>query len=65
MHQILNINGLGAAVQLSNDAVWGGGSGVSTFTPLDSIGSEHRFETGSSSKTITAACILQLVDEGI
>ena len=65
MLQVLNIYGLGAAVQLPNDAVWAGGSGISTFTPVDSIGPDHKFETGSSTKTITAACILQLVDEGI
>ncbi len=65
MQQVLNINGLGAAVQLSNDAVWAGGSGVSTFTPLDNISPGHRFASGSTTKTITAACILQLVDEGM
>lgn len=64
MHQVLGINGISAAVQLPDDAVWAGGSGVSTFTPLDSITPQHRFETGSSTKTITATCILTLVEEG-
>ena len=65
MHQILNINGLGAAIQLPNNAVWAGGSGISTFIPLDSVGTGHHFATGSSTKTVTAACIMQLVDEEI
>ncbi|MCB9341042.1 MAG: serine hydrolase [Lewinellaceae bacterium] len=64
MHQMLGIHGMGAAVQLSNNAVWAGGSGVSTLNPLDSVDYEHAFETGSTSKTITAACILQMADEG-
>ncbi|MCB0706689.1 MAG: serine hydrolase [Saprospiraceae bacterium] len=65
MHQVLNIKGLGAAVQLPNNAIWAGGSGVSTTSPLDSISGGHVFEMGSSSKTITAACVLQLADEGV
>jgi len=65
MHQQLGINGLSAALQLPNDAVWAGGSGVSTFQPMDTIRPEHVFATGSSTKTVTAAAILQLVDEGV
>ena len=65
MRQTLGINGLGAALQLPNNAVWAGGSGISTFFPLDSVGPEHRFATGSTTKTITGACILQLADEGV
>ena len=65
MHQLLNIYGMSAAVQLPNDAIWAGGSGVSTLTPMDSVGAEHQFASGSTTKTITATCILQLVDEGI
>ncbi len=65
MHQVLNIKGLGAALQLSNDAVWAGGSGVSSLLPLDSIRPEHTFAVASTTKTITAACILQLTDEGV
>lgn len=65
MHQILGINGISASLQLSNDAVWAGSRGVSTFQPIDSISSEHVFATGSSTKTITSMCILQLVDEGV
>ena len=64
MHNLLGINGLSAAVQLPNDAVWAGGSGVSTFSPVDSITPNHIFATGSSTKTVVSVCILQLVDEG-
>lgn len=65
MRQVLGVNGLSAAVQLSDNATWAAGSGVSTFSPIDSLTPDHVFETGSTTKTITAMCILQLADEGI
>ncbi|MEO1258898.1 MAG: serine hydrolase [Bacteroidota bacterium] len=64
MRQLLQVNGLAAAIQLPDDAVWAGGSGFSTFNPVDSIGPQHTFEVGSSFKTVTAHCILQMADEG-
>ena len=63
MRLVLNIKGLGAALQLPDDAVWAGGSGISSLSPLDSIRPEHAFAIASVTKTLTAACILQLVDE--
>ncbi|MCB9297698.1 MAG: serine hydrolase [Lewinellaceae bacterium] len=63
-HQVLGIKGLGAALQLPDGAVWAGGSGVSSLSPPDSVGPEHAFAIASVTKTITAACILQLADEG-
>lgn len=65
MQGVLGVNGLSAAIQLSNDAVWSHGSGVSTFSPLDRLTEDHIFATGSSTKTITGMCILQLNDEGL
>ena len=65
MYAQLDIYGISAAVQLPNDVVWAGGSGVSTLQPLDSITPEHRFASGSSTKTVTSMCIMQLADEGV
>ena len=65
MHQQLNIKGIGASLQLSDGAIWAGGSGISSLSPLDSIRPEHTFAIASVTKTITAACILQLVDEEV
>lgn len=65
MRMVLDINGLSAAVQLPDNNTWAGGSGVSTFSPIDSISTDHIFETGSSTKTITGMCILQLADSGV
>lgn len=64
MRTVLNVKGLGAAVQLPNDAVWADGAGISSLSPLDSIGPEHAFAIGSVTKPIIAACILQMADEG-
>ena len=60
-----HINGMAASVQFPNDEIWTGGTGVSTFSPTDSISAEHIFAIASVTKTITAACILQLIDEGL
>lgn len=65
MFLVLNIKGLGAAVQLPDDAVWTGSDGISSMIPLDSITPNHAFAIASTTKTITAACILQLADEGV
>jgi D-alanyl-D-alanine carboxypeptidase len=65
MQGVLKIKSLGAAVQLNNDAVWAGASGISTVNPLDSVTTHHAYLIGSVVKTITSACILQLADEGV
>lgn len=65
MFLVLNIKGLGAAVQLPNDAIWTGSSGISALSPLDSITPNHAFAIASTTKTIIAACVLQLADEGV
>lgn len=61
----LGVNGISAAMQFADETLWTGYNGVSTFSPIDSITPEHIFETGSTTKTITAMCILQLHDEGV
>src|SRR5690349_8340702 len=65
MHTILNNKGMGAAVQIPSGAIWAGGAGVSSENPLVPINADHIFGIGSISKTITAATILQLADEGV
>jgi D-alanyl-D-alanine carboxypeptidase len=65
MQNLLNVKGLAAAVQLSSGAVWSGGAGISSEDIDDTITVNHVFGIGSVNKTITGACILQLVDEGV
>lgn len=65
MFQELGVNGISAAIHFSNNSTWTGVNGVSTYDPIDSISSNHLFETGSTTKTITSACILALHDEGV
>ena len=65
MRTVLGVKSLGASLQLSNNAVWSGASGISSTFPLDSVTPNHAYAIGSITKTITAACILQLADEGL
>lgn len=62
---VLDVKSLSAAVQLSNNAVWKNAYGISATFPLDSVSPEYAYAIGSITKTITAACILQLADEDI
>ncbi len=61
---VVNAKGFGGAVQLPNGAVWSGGAGISSASPFEEIGSDHAFNIGSVTKTITSAAILQLADAG-
>jgi D-alanyl-D-alanine carboxypeptidase len=61
----LVVKSLSAAVQFSDGQVWAGTFGTSTTFPVDSVTPEYAYAIGSITKTITAACILQLVDEGV
>jgi D-alanyl-D-alanine carboxypeptidase len=65
MHNLLGNKGMGAAVQIPNGAIWSGGVGVSSQNPTVEVSTEHIFNIGSVNKTITAACILQMADEGL
>lgn len=60
---LLGVQSLSAAVQFSNDSVWTGAYGISSTFPADSVTPDHAYAIGSITKTITAACILQLADE--
>ena len=55
--------GLSVAVNFGEGDVWAAASGISSDT--DTLGTHHVFPVGSVSKTITSACILSMVDEGL
>lgn len=61
MYNVMGIKSLNAAIQFSDGAVWANAVGISaqnvSVTPNDA------YLIGSVTKTLTAACILQLVDE--
>jgi D-alanyl-D-alanine carboxypeptidase len=61
----LGVKSLSVAVQFSNDSLWTGAYGISSTFPLDSVTPDYAYAIGSITKTITAACILQLADEGV
>lgn len=54
-----NLQGLAASVVFSDGSIW---SGVQS--PTGNLGTDMLFEMGSSTKTYTAAIILQMVNEG-
>jgi CubicO group peptidase (beta-lactamase class C family) len=61
----LGVKGLSAAIRFSDGSVWEGVAGVSSLQPLDSIKPDYLFNIGSVTKTLTAACILQMAQEGL
>lgn len=66
MLQQLNMIGVGAALRLPGGDIWSGGSGYSTNDQVvDPMTQNHRIAIGSVSKTLTAACVLSLYDEGL
>lgn len=63
MQTVLGAKSLSAAIQFPDTAVWADASGISSVsTPANS---NQAYLIGSVTKTITAACILQLVDDGV
>ncbi|MCC6413945.1 MAG: serine hydrolase [Saprospiraceae bacterium] len=65
MHLVLQNKGMGAAVVLSDGTVWTGAAGISSEWPPVDVNTSHIFNIGSVNKTITAAAILQMVDDGL
>ena len=55
--------GLSAAINFGGDTIWAAASGTSSGT--DILNTDHVFPIGSVSKTITSACIVSMVDEGL
>lgn len=60
---VLGPTSLSAAIQFADSAVWADATGLSSQT--DSVDIQDAYLIGSVTKTITSACILQLVDEGV
>ncbi|MDH4474165.1 MAG: serine hydrolase [Fluviicola sp.] len=63
MHVALNNKSLSGAIKMSGNYHWKHAVGISsTFVPVTT---DHVYEIGSVAKTMTAACVLQLVDEQV
>lgn len=65
MQVLLNIKGLNAALVTPDGNVWAKGAGISAEFPADSMKPNYISAIGSVNKTLTAAAVLQLVDEGL
>lgn len=64
MRLSLGTRSLSAAIHFSDNTQWSIADGISSQFPLDYASPDHSYAIGSITKTITAACILQLADEG-
>ena len=65
MWLLIDNKSLSAAMQFNDNAVWEDAAGYSILTPEVEVTTAHKYEIGSITKTLTGACVLQLVDEGI
>ena len=65
MYLVHGSKGLGAAVMLPSGDAWSGAAGISSVFPAQDVRPNDAFLIGSVTKMITAACILQLADEGL
>lgn len=65
MKTALNVKSLSVAVQLSDGAIWAGAKGLDSQFPQTAVTPDHAYAIGSVTKTLTAACVLQLADEGL
>lgn len=63
MRIVLGAKSLSAAIQVSDGSVWAHADGISTTTT--DVTTDDAYLIGSVAKTMTAACILQLADEGV
>lgn len=65
LQNLLSIQSLSAAVQFPDSAVWAGASGISSVNPPANVTVNDAYLIGSVTKTLTAACILQLAEQNI
>jgi D-alanyl-D-alanine carboxypeptidase len=61
----LDNKSLSASVQMNNTAVWEYATGISSDVPWVNATPADAYQYCSIGKTLTAACVLQLVDEGV
>ncbi|GJM33832.1 MAG: hypothetical protein DHS20C18_28330 [Saprospiraceae bacterium] len=61
----LGVKGLSAALRLPDGSIWADASGVSEENPEVPMTADHRLCMGSVSKTLIAATVLDLYEEGL
>ena len=65
MRLSMGAKSLSGAIQFPDTAVWAHADGISSASPATFVDIDDAYLIGSVTKTLTAACILQLVDDGI
>jgi D-alanyl-D-alanine carboxypeptidase len=65
MVTVLNVKSLSAAIQVSETTFWAGAKGISSLNPRVNVTPNDAYLIGSVTKTLCAASILKLADEGV
>ena len=65
LQTLIDAKSLSAAIEFPDTTIWSGVSGVSSLTPLVNTTANDAFLIGSVTKTLTAACILQLAEQNV
>jgi D-alanyl-D-alanine carboxypeptidase len=65
MQLYINNKSLNASIQLANTAIWSKAAGISSLVPYAAATTTDAYEIGSVAKTMTAGCVLHLVDQGL
>lgn len=65
MKLVVNSKSLSATIQFDDTTGWAYATGISSQIPLENVTPNHAYLIGSVTKTMTSACILQLVDKEV
>jgi D-alanyl-D-alanine carboxypeptidase len=65
MHTYINNKSLSASIQLPSEAIWARASGISSVVPFANVTTADSYQIGSITKTLTAGCVLHLIDQGL
>jgi D-alanyl-D-alanine carboxypeptidase len=61
----IGYKGIGVAIQCSDGHIWTGSRGISSINPTVEVTNQDAYQIGSVTKTMTAACILQMEEESL
>lgn len=62
---LIDAKSLSAAIEFPDTSTWSGVSGISSLNPMVNTTTNDAFLIGSVTKTLTAACILQLAEQNV
>lgn len=65
MRNAMGAKSLSAAIEFPDTSIWSHANGISSASPAIFVDTDDAYLIGSVTKTLTSACILQLVQDGI